>query len=205
MITTITREIAQALSHDIQAALGPIEKKYGITFTTESTRFAADAFTTRIEGRPAGLETKEQQKIREQREHYQRNAALLRLPPLDSQLTINRETYLIRGMKQAAKNNIIIERARDAKTFVCSHLQLPKPKTPPATPLAVFVKDVNDLQAAEVKRINAEPGRVFGAAFHPYPEIMLAHYHAEGMSPQETLDSIAAEAEAESRAEARAS
>lgn len=205
MTATITRETAQGLVTEIQAALAPIEKKYGVALACESTRFAAGTFTTRIEGRPAGQETKEQQETREQRERYQRNAGALRLPPLGSEFAINRETYLIRGMKRATKNNIVIERKRDAKIFVCPHIQLPKTKTAPTMPLADFVKAVNALQQAEVNRLNTEPGRVFGAAFHPYPEITLKHYHAEGMTPHETIDSITAEAEAEGRAEARAS
>ncbi len=205
MTTTITRETAQGLVTDIQAALAAVEKKYGITLACESTRFGDNTFTTRIEGRPAGLETKEQQETREQRERYQRNAGSLRLPPLDSEFAINRETYQIRGMKRAAKNNIVIERKRDARSFVCPHIQLPRTKTDPTMPLTEFVNAVNTLQQAEVNRINAEPGRVFGAAFHPYPEIMLKHYHADGMTPHETISSIAAEAEAEGRAEALAS
>lgn len=205
MTATITRETAQGLVTETQAALAPIEKKYGITLACESTRFAADTFTTRIEGRPAGLETKAQQETREQRDRYQRNAGSLRLPPLDSEFTINRETYLIRGMKRAAKNNIVIERKRDTQIFVCPHIQLPRTNTEPTMPLTEFVKAVNALQQAEANRINAEPGRVFAAASHPYPEIMLKHYHAKGMTPAETVDSIAAEAAAEGHAEARAS
>lgn len=120
-------------------------------------------------------------------------------------MTLGREVFLIRGMKRAAKNNILLERKKDGKRFVAPHTQLPTQRVAPALSLTDFVSAVNALQQAECARLNAAPGRVFGAAFRPYPEIMLKAYHAAGLTPQQTLDSIAAEAEAEGRAEALAS
>lgn len=204
-MTIITRTSALALREDIVAALAVIGAKHGVTLECSSGSFAADRFTAKIEGRPAGGETKDQQEAREQRALYQRNIGVLGLPPLDSEVTIGREVYLVRGMKRAVKNNLVLERKKDGKVFCGPHTGLPRPKAAPTLALADFVTVVNALHKAECDRLNAAPGRLFGAEFHPYSEIMLKSYHAEGMSPQQTLDSIAAEHEAELEFESKAS
>lgn len=205
MPTVITRDLARDLSEDIKAALAAVASKHGVTLECGSVRYSAERFTAKLDGRPAGMESQEQQETREQRDRYQRNIGVLGLPPLDSEVTLSRVVYLIRGMKRAAKNNIVLERKKDGKVFVGPHTELPRQSVAPALSLTDFVSAVNTLQQAECARLNAAPGRVFGAAFHPYPEIMLKAYHAAGLTPQQTLDSIAAEAESELRAEARMS
>lgn len=192
-----TRENLKTLRTEIDAALLAIAQKHGFTMGIGSINFFADRFTCKIEARVVGAESEEVVR-------YRQNAVFYRLPELNSEVKLGCDIFLVRGMKSRGKNNILIERQRDGKSFVCPHTEI-QLKVAPSMTLADFTTAVNALQKAEVDRINAQPGKLFGAAYHAYPEAMLAYYHKTGMTPQEAIDAIKAEAEAEGRAEALAS
>lgn len=194
----ITKQLLKELRAEVNAALAPLGAKYGITLTAGNATYLTESFTIKLEGSVIGAASPEETL-------YNKNVAFLRLPPLGTEFTLRRDKYIIKGMKPRGMNNILIERVKDAKGFVCPHTSLPRTKAAPTLTLDAFVVAVNDLQKAEVEKINTPPGQIFGAAYHPYPKTMLAHDHADGLTPAEVLENIAAEAEAELRAEARAS
>jgi len=190
--------MANALRTDLDAALASLGKIYALQLAVGGFTFWPDRITLKVEGLTSGGKSKEQ-------ELYEANAGWMGLPPFGCDVTIGREVFVIKGMKARGKNNILMERKKDGKGFVCPAASLPKVKTAPTMPLAEFVAAVQVLQKGECDRLNADKTRIFGAEFLPYPESMLAIYHREGGTPAQALADIAAEAEAEARFEARAS
>ena len=75
----------------------------------------------------------------------------------------------------------------------------------PAYTLEGFCAEVNRIEKEKCDRLNAEPDRLFAAQFCRLPEEMLQIYWRQGYLPQEALDEIEADAEAERRFEALAS
>lgn len=71
--------------------------------------------------------------------------------------------------------------------------------------LAEYTKRVNELEHAECARLNREPNAVFGAEHHDYPEVMMALYYQSGLTPEQAIEIIRDNAEAEGYAEAAAS
>lgn len=193
----ITREMLNALRGDLEAALAPIAQKYGLTLETGHATYSANRFSMKIEGVLQGSKS-------EEAERYEASAKWMRLPPLGSEVTVSGEKFVTKGLKSRGKNTVIIERVRDGKEFVCPVASVAI-KSAPTMSLTEFTKAVNDLSRAECERLNAKPNKVFGAEHVDYPEAMLAMYHKDGKTPQETINILVASIAAEGRAEARAS
>lgn len=194
----ITKELLKALREDLTKAVIQIGVKYGVTLKVGNANYSTDSFTFKLEGLVVGGKNLEH-------ELYEQNATWMGLPPYGSEVTIGRETYIVKGMKPRGKNSIQIERKKDGKLFVCAPIQLPKVKAAPVMPLAEFMTAVNAIHKAECDKANADKKGMFGAMFIPYTETMLSTYHKEGRTPAQTIADIEAEAEAEGRFEARAS
>jgi|GEM_PF-3132807 len=205
MTTTITREMLSRFRKDLDVALALLAAQYGINLKAGNASYLDDTFTLKVEGRTASAKSQSQLDA----ELYDQNAAFYGLPPRGTEITLGCDTFTIVGMRRAPKNNIVISRKRDGREYRCSRAQLPKSSNTasptPALTLDEFTAQVNALEKAEAGRLNADPKKLFGARAIGYPPQMLAIYHTAGLTPQQALDRIAADAAAEARAEARAS
>lgn len=205
MTTTITREMLKRFRKDLDVTLAPLAERYGITLEAGSSTFLDDTFTIKVQGRTANAKSQSQLDA----ELYDQNAAFYGLPPRGTEVKLGCDTFIIVGMCRAPKNNIVIHRKRDGREYRCSRTQLPRSSNTtaptPTLSLEEFTAQVNALEKAAVDRLNADPTKLFGAAHIPYPPQVLAIYHTAGLTPQQALDRMAADAAAEMRAEARAS
>lgn len=193
----ITPKMLEALRLDLDAAMKPIAAKYGIELTSGNASYQSSSFSLKVAGKVCGA--KSQEAVR-----YEQNEKWMNLPPLGSDVTIGRDVFTIDGMKARGEKCILITRKKDGKNFVCGVSNLPRKKTPPTLSLVDFVAEVNRISKAECKG-DKTSGKLFPLVHIPLPEVMLKHYHEEGMTPQETMDSINTESAAEGRAEALAS
>lgn len=197
----LTKDKLNAIRDDLDAALAEIGKKHGFTMNTGKITYASDSFTAKIEALAVGAKTDNEKR-------YEATCDLYHLPPLNTVLEYAKRTFKIIGMTSRSK----VELEAGGKTFTAPIDGIAKAasaaglvKRAPTLTLEQFVVQVNALQKAEVEKINANPKKLFGAAYHPYSESMLKLYHEAGHTPTETIDIIWREAEAENRAEARAS
>lgn len=71
--------------------------------------------------------------------------------------------------------------------------------------LTEFCAAVNAEETRRTDERNKTSTSPFKGVFYPFPERMLAHYHSEGLTPEQTLAEIYAEHDAECQAEARCS
>lgn len=196
-MTKLTRASLKSLSDAILAAVQQVAEDHGVEIALGAGSFTETNFSLKLEGKLKGALSLEAQ-------FYDDNRARYRLPPRGTEFTIGSEVYVTTGLKSRGKNCVLIQRKSDGAAFVCPPSQVPSEERKPTMPLADFVKAVNDLDKAQCEAINKKGGP-FGAMHVEFPEVMLKHYHEQGLTPQETLDAIAAENEAEMRAEARAS
>lgn len=195
----ITRATLKVLREDINQALASVGKKHNLKLEAGHISFTESHLTLKVEGTVVGAKSRDA-------ELYERSAALNKLPPLDTEITLQGKVFIVRGMKSRGRNCVMIDRKSDGKGYVCDIDTILRavPKAPTMT-LTEFVAEANRLDREHVAKLNADPKNIFGAEHHDLPEAIFTFYHQQGMTPQQALDAIKEEAAAEMRFEAKAS
>ena len=110
----ITKEMLRSLREDVNEALAPVAKKYGITLTMGRTSYLDQSFTSKLEGQVLGGQSRAEVE-------YETYQSLYGLPNLNESIMIEGEEFITTGFKnRAKKNKVMVKRLRDNKGFVCS-------------------------------------------------------------------------------------
>lgn len=212
---SITKELIKQFRGDFAAAVAALESKYGVTVTLGNVSFSSDRFSGK-------LEVVKQGAVSQEVLWYQQNEKFRNWPPLGTQIIHGGKAYVIAGLVKGGRS---VQVEMGGKTYrmpmaafetaiqgvrerAPKLVQTAMPNKSLGDELIKFCREVNELSCKQVDAINVahKAGKsLFGATHVEMPSIMLQPYFLEGLTPGETLKAIAAEAEAEGRAEAAAS
>lgn len=109
---TIDRETLKRFRVDLDNALKPLEKKYGLRLAPGNTTFLHDRFTMKVEALLNGAKTVEENL-------YEMKMVQYGLPVLGSLVTIRGEAFVVKGMRPKTHKVVIQKRGED-KTVLCS-------------------------------------------------------------------------------------
>jgi hypothetical protein len=116
----IDRTILRLIRADIEAALAPIAKQYGIEIKAGGGTFEPKRFTLKIEGAVPGDNG---QIVHREAEDFTRYATHVGLKPehLGQTVVLMGTSYKIAGLRlKASKNNILLEPTRGGKRCVAA-------------------------------------------------------------------------------------
>lgn len=212
---SITKELIKQFRGDFAAAVAALESKYGVTVTLGNVSFSTDRFSGKVEVVKQGAVSQEVL-------WYQQNEKFRNWPPLGTQIVYGGKTYVIAGLVKGSRSVQVELGGKLYRLPVAAFetaiqgmrergpklVQTPMPSKSLGDELIKFCRDVNELSCKQVDAINAahKAGKsLFGATYVEMPSVLLQPYFLEGLTPEQTLRAIAAEAEAEGRAEAAAS
>lgn len=218
-ITAFDRNNLKTLRKDIDDALAAVATKHGIDLSIGTISFDQNKFTTRltVTTKASAIAPEHGNSLFEgvaaqDIEAFKRYAPMVGLEESDltKEFTDKGTRFAIVGYSpRSTKFPVLVKNLSNGAIlkYTLRFVREAIGKQQPAQKISLteFTKQVNDMARAECDAKNKRPGALFAAMHHDFMEVMLKSYYDDGMSPQETLQAIADEAEREGRAEARAS
>ncbi|GBG14859.1 uncharacterized protein NMK_2460 [Novimethylophilus kurashikiensis] len=108
---TITPAFLKILREEVNEALKGVAEKHGIQISAGHASYTETTFTLKLEGLVEGGLSREAQ-------IYEASHGLYGLPPLNTELTLGKDVFVIKGMKARGTKCILLEKKADGKEFV---------------------------------------------------------------------------------------